>query len=66
MCISFSNRLFFQKAVAVWVRSSDIERIEVVGRYLHFAEGFESPPVAFDISPSATSDPLFIVKAIRS
>lgn len=94
---SFSNRMFFQKAVAIWTGSSDLEHLEIVGRYLHFAtsttsmgvdsktssaqcnclqgninctcppggayRGFEMKPVAFDLSPSANSDPLYVVKA---
>ena len=61
MC-SFSNRMFFTKAVSIWTSASDLERLEIVGRYLHQAGGFEAIPVAFDLSPSQNSDPLYVVQ----
>jgi len=62
--ISFSNRMFIQKAVAVWTGKSDLEHIEIVGRYLHFAGGFQDSPTVFNLSPpSLSSDPLYVVKA---
>lgn len=67
--ISFSNRLFIEKAVSVWTGKSDLEHMEIVGKYLHFAGGFEEPPTILDITtPSnnlggTSSDPIYIVQA---
>lgn len=63
--ISFSNRLFFDKAVAIWTGKSDIEHIETVGNYLHFSsDDWQEPFLALDLSPSASKgDPLFAVVA---
>ncbi len=62
--LSFSNRCFPSKAVALWLRSSDAEHVRWVGGLLRCA-GF-SPPQAFDLSPApGRSDPLFVVSAAK-
>lgn len=48
--MSFSNRYFPTKAVAVWTGASDLEHVWIAGSYFHFAGGFASP-VAEDITP---------------
>jgi len=51
--ISQSNRCFPTKAVAIWLRMGEINRLRLIGSYLHFAGGF-SEPKAFDISAKGT------------
>lgn len=43
--ISFSNRMFFQKAIQVWRENSEATRVELVKRYFNSVEGFSSPEV---------------------
>ncbi|MBD2104939.1 class I SAM-dependent methyltransferase [Leptolyngbya sp. FACHB-261] len=38
---SFSNRMFHQKAIRVWMESNETERVELVKRYFQNAGGFE-------------------------
>jgi hypothetical protein len=65
LLISFSNRLFLQKAVAVWTGKSDIEHIEIAGKYIHFAGGYREPIQAVHISPRIAGDPIYVVTAIK-
>ncbi|KAJ4787422.1 Demethylmenaquinone methyltransferase [Rhynchospora pubera] len=59
--MSFSNRLFFTKAVSIWTSTGDVDHAWIVGSYFHYAGGFE-PPAAVDISPNpGRSDPMYIV-----
>ncbi|KAK4283939.1 hypothetical protein QN277_000836 [Acacia crassicarpa] len=59
--ISFSNRLFWTKAISIWTSTGDADHVMIVGSYFHYAGGFE-PPQAVDISPNpGRSDPLYIV-----
>ena len=60
--ITFSNRCFPTKAVAIWHRLSDIGRLELVGHYLEEA-GWERVQL-LDRSPEARgSDPLYAAVA---
>ena len=61
--LSFSNRVFIDKAVAIWTGKSDIDHIELVGRYLLRSEAaFEqSSAKAYDLLPSSKSDKVFAV-----
>ena len=60
--ITFSNRCFPTKAVAIWHRLNDRERLELVGRYLEEA-GWERIQL-LDRSPKARgSDPLYAAVA---
>ena len=43
--ISFSNRMFFQKAIQVWRENSETTRVELVKRYFNSVEGFSSAEV---------------------
>ncbi|OKH16965.1 class I SAM-dependent methyltransferase [[Limnothrix rosea] IAM M-220] len=44
LCIvSFSNRMFYQKAIAAWRDSSDSDHIRLVKRYFTSIEGFGDP-----------------------
>ncbi|KAJ0985525.1 hypothetical protein J5N97_003881 [Dioscorea zingiberensis] len=59
--MSFSNRMFWTKAISIWTSTGDVEHAWIVGAYFHYAGGFE-PPVAVDISPNpGRSDPMYII-----
>lgn len=61
--ISMSNRCFPSKAFQIWLQTSDLEHIFIVGSFFHFSGLFE-PPSSEDRSPNpGRSDPLYIVKA---
>lgn len=60
--LSFSNRCFPTKAVAVWLGSSDEDHMELVRAYFRAAEGFAAV-TAEDRSPSEDGDPLYVVWA---
>lgn len=79
VALSFSNRLFFTKAVSNWLGTSDLEHIYIAGAYMHYAGGF-TDPVAEDISPrasfsasmqnvlnnKASGDPMYVVYARKA
>ena len=61
--VSFSNRMFPTKAVAIWRTTSDTGHGRLVADYFNNAQCFEDVTIA-DISPSpGRTDPLFIVTA---
>lgn len=61
--LSMSNRCFPTKAFQIWLRTSDLEHIFVVGSFFHYSGAFD-PPKCDDVSPNpGRSDPLFIVRA---
>ena len=65
--VSFSNRCFPTKAVALWRGTGDGEHVWLVQEYFRRAGGFA--PAGFeDLSPNAamTGDPLFGVSARRA
>mmetsp|Transcript_38414 Transcript_38414/g.61656 ORF Transcript_38414/g.61656 Transcript_38414/m.61656 type:complete len:215 (-) Transcript_38414:177-821(-) len=70
LIITFSNRVFFTKAVALWTGKSDLEHLETVGNYIHFSGAPAVKKIeAFDILPSASrsgGDPLYAVIAEKS
>lgn len=54
--ISFSNRMFFQKAIQAWRDSSEAGRVELVKRYFKSVPGFSIPEViTYQPQPGATS-----------
>ena len=62
--ISFSNRCFPTKAIALWQQMNDFDHAKLVGHYFNEAHAFETPDFE-NISPApGTSDPLFIVTAL--
>jgi SAM-dependent methyltransferase len=42
---SFSNRMFFQKAIQAWRDASEIARVELVKRYFASVPGFTAPEI---------------------
>lgn len=54
--ISFSNRCFVSKAVAMWLQADDIGRLSIVGSYFHYATEWSSID-AFDIKAAPIESP---------
>eukprot|EP00521_Asterionellopsis_glacialis_P017036 CAMPEP_0195290924 /NCGR_PEP_ID=MMETSP0707-20130614/6591_1 /TAXON_ID=33640 /ORGANISM="Asterionellopsis glacialis, Strain CCMP134" /LENGTH=334 /DNA_ID=CAMNT_0040351107 /DNA_START=68 /DNA_END=1075 /DNA_ORIENTATION=+ len=58
--VSFSNRCFPTKAIAMWLQADDIERLTIVGSYFHYAAQWTSmealdiqlPPMETPARPS--------------
>ena len=59
--VSFSNRCFPTKAVALWQGLNDHGHVQAVGAYFHHAGGFDPPEWFERRMPGA--DPLYIVQA---
>ncbi|MEO0536643.1 MAG: class I SAM-dependent methyltransferase [Cyanobacteria bacterium P01_A01_bin.123] len=49
--ISFSNRMFYQKAIAAWRDNSEAGRVELVKRYFQSVSGFSTPEVVTHPAP---------------
>ena len=43
--ISFSNRMFYQKAIQAWRDSAEADRVELVKKYFQAVPGFTTPEV---------------------
>jgi len=64
--VSFSNRCFPTKAVAIWRGTGHGDHARLVAHYFTQAEGFETPEFN-DLSPNpGFSDPLYMVSARRA
>jgi SAM-dependent methyltransferase len=48
--VSFSNRMFYQKAIAAWRDNSESGRVELVKRYFRSVAGFGTPEVIAKVS----------------
>ena len=73
--ISFSNRMFYQKAIAAWRDGTDTERVNLVRKYFQSVDGFTQPEVVVHQSPlssflqmvgMAGGDPFYAVMARKS
>jgi SAM-dependent methyltransferase len=47
---SFSNRMFYQKAIQAWRDASEQQRVEMVGRYFQATPGFAKPEARVNAS----------------
>ncbi|MEL7502447.1 MAG: class I SAM-dependent methyltransferase [Cyanobacteria bacterium J06554_6] len=72
--ISFSNRMFAQKAIAAWRNGSEVSRVELVKRYFRSVPGFSEPevvqkvsdvPVILQMMGMGGADPFYAVIAER-
>lgn len=72
--ISFSNRMFYQKAISAWRDASEAMRIELVKRYFNSVNGFSEPeviqkqpsvPAVLQMFGMGGSDPFYAVSAYR-
>jgi len=73
--VSFSNRMFYQKAIAAWRDATDTEHIELVKRYFRAAGGFGEPeaiarqsqvPAVLQLLGAGGGDPFYAVVAERT
>jgi SAM-dependent methyltransferase len=48
--MSFSNRMFYHKAIAIWRDASEIGRVELVKGYFQSVPGFSEPEVVSHVS----------------
>jgi SAM-dependent methyltransferase len=73
--ISFSNRMFYDKAIAAWRENSESGRVELVKRYFRSVPGFSEPevierrsqaPAILQMLGVAGGDPFYAVIATRS
>jgi SAM-dependent methyltransferase len=65
LVVSFSNRCFPTKAVAVWLGSTDPQHLHLVRSYFEAAGGW-TDVTEEDRSPDGNGDPLYAVWARRS
>ncbi len=68
--ILFSNRLFLQKAVAIWTGADDVDHAYTVACYLYFSRGGLKSIQATDLSArdrndKIIGDPLYVVTAMK-
>ncbi|MCP6758205.1 MAG: class I SAM-dependent methyltransferase [Fischerella sp. CENA71] len=72
--ISFSNRMFFQKAIQAWRDASEGTRVELVKGYFNSVDGFTTPeviarqsntPIFLQWLGAAGGDPFYAVIARR-
>ncbi|MDG2618017.1 class I SAM-dependent methyltransferase [Thermoleptolyngbya sichuanensis XZ-Cy5] len=72
--VSFSNRMFFQKAIQAWVEASEPQRVELVKRYFEQVPGFgkietiarqPSVPPFLQMLGMGGGDPFYAVMAER-
>jgi hypothetical protein len=73
--ISFSNRMFYQKAIAAWRDGTDTDRVNLVRKYFQSVDGFSEPKVIVHQPPVAGflqmlglagGDPFYAVIARKS
>lgn len=73
--ISFSNRMFYQKAIAIWREGTDLSHVQLVKAYFQGLPGFSAPEVIAKTStlPSFLqrlgiigADPFYAVIASKS
>lgn len=73
--ISFSNRMFYQKAIAAWREGTDTDRVNLVRSYFQSVDGFSEPEIIAHQSPLPAllqmmgiggGDPFYAVVASKS
>jgi SAM-dependent methyltransferase len=72
--VSFSNRMFYQKAIAAWRDGSEAQRVHLVKQYFQSVPGFSTPevisrtstvPMMMQMLGLGGSDPFYAVMAER-
>lgn len=72
--VGFSNRMFFQKAIAIWRDNSETGRVELVQKYFQAIPGFSTPETIVNRPPVpgflqmlgiAGGDPFYAVIATK-
>ena len=59
--MSFSNRMFWTKAIKLWTESNEYQRCLVCAAYFKYT----GPPRPFSLVPEATADVAVVVAARR-
>ncbi|KAJ9558049.1 hypothetical protein OSB04_012663 [Centaurea solstitialis] len=54
--VSFSNRLFYKKAIGAWREGTELGRVQLVVQYFQCVEGFTEPEVVRKLGDSAKRD----------
>jgi SAM-dependent methyltransferase len=55
--VSFSNRMFYEKAVAAWRDGSDYSRAQLVKQYFQCVDGFTAPEVVRKLPEAKPAPP---------
>lgn len=63
--VSYSNRCFPTKAVAIWQSLGPRDHAELIGLYFRISGRFDQPQ-AYNISPGPGHDPMYVVVARRA
>ena len=64
--VSYSNRCFPNKAIALWTSTGEAAHVQIVRAYFHYAGGFHQIE-ALNLSPNPDkSDPLYVLQARRA
>jgi SAM-dependent methyltransferase len=72
--VSFSNRMFYQKAIAAWRDNTEEGRVELVQQYFESTPGFSQPevtiktadaPLVLQLLGLGGGDPFYAVSAVR-
>lgn len=63
--VSFSNRMFPTKAVAIWRSIGDRDHARLVAAYFDADEAFDTPELSILNPPTGIGDPLYAVTARR-
>lgn len=53
--VSFSNRMFYEKAIGAWREGTAYSRVQLVTQYFQCVEGFTQPEVVRKLPPAAGS-----------
>ncbi|CAL9167405.1 unnamed protein product [Musa hybrid cultivar] len=56
--VSFSNRLFYEKAISAWRDGSDYSRVQLVVQYFQSVDGFTQPEIVKNVPPKADASSL--------
>ncbi|MGD1917477.1 MAG: methyltransferase domain-containing protein [Pleurocapsa sp.] len=73
--ISFSNRMFYQKAIAAWRDGTDTDRVNLVQKYFKSVDGFSQPevivhqsalPALLQMMGVGGGDPFYALIALKS
>ena len=54
--VSFSNRMFYEKAITAWRDGTDYSRVQLVKQYFQSVEGFTEPEVIKKSPAAANTD----------
>lgn len=59
--VSFSNRMFYEKAISAWRDGTAYSRVQLVVQYFQCIDGFTQPEVVKELAGSVENSPLDVV-----